>query len=129
MLRLIALVGALSMIAAVAQAADPAAGKARFTDQCALCHSAEPTDGAGGMGPNLYNLLGKPAATADEGFPYSAALRGSKLVWDAATLDRFLTNPAAAVPGTAMPVSVADPAARQALIDYFTSLMAAPARP
>ncbi len=124
MLRLVAIVSALSMIATAALAADPAAGKARFTEQCALCHSAEPGDGAGGMGPTLHGLIGKTAATADEGFPYSAALRASKLVWDAATLDRFLTNPAAAAPGTAMPVSVGDPSDREALIAYFTSLKA-----
>lgn len=110
-------------------AGDAVAGKTRFLAECSLCHSAEPGDGAGGMGPPLHGLIGKAAATIDRNFPYSAALRASRLVWDVATLDRFLTDPGKAVPGTSMLVASPDKTARAELIAYFRSLMASPGLP
>ena len=115
-------------MAGSAHAADAAAGKTRFQDACALCHSAVPGDGAGGMGPDLHSLSGRAAGTADKAFPYSAALRGSKLVWNAATLDRFLAAPSKVVPGTEMTVAVPNKAARDDLIAYLLSVKKAPAR-
>lgn len=35
-------------------AADSNAGKTFFSQQCALCHSAEPGDNGGAQGPQLY---------------------------------------------------------------------------
>lgn len=125
---IIAGAGLALLAASVAQAGDPAAGKSRFASECSLCHSAEPSDGFGGMGPTLYGLIGKPAATSDAEFPYTPALKGSKLTWDAETLGRFLAGPDKVVPGTAMPITVADPAAREDLVAYFQSLKIA-ARP
>jgi cytochrome c len=103
-------------------AADAVAGKASFAAQCGLCHSAEPTDDGGGQGPSLQGVFGRAAATGDATFPYTEALKKSKLVWDAATLERFLTNPGAAVPGTAMPIAVPGKADRDNIIAYFSSL-------
>ena len=106
LLRRLPLAGLFASLAAAAQAADAGAGKARFEDACGLCHSAAPGDGLGGMGPDLHALGGKAAGTADKAFPYSAALKASTLVWDAATLDRFLAAPTKVVPGTQMVVAV-----------------------
>ena len=105
-------------LAASGPAADPLAGKRYFRQQCALCHSAEPGDGGGAQGPGLAGVVGRRAATAT-GFSYSAALRGSGLVWDAATLDRVLAAPASVVPGSAMVIAVADAGDRANLIAYF----------
>lgn len=104
------------------------AGKTRFLAECSLCHSAEPGDNLGGMGPPLHGLIGKTAATIDKNFPYTPALRTSKLVWHAANLDRFLTDPSKLVPGTSMPIATADKTAREELIAYFLSLKVAPPR-
>ena len=41
------------------------------------------------------------------------------IVWDAKTLDQYLANPTAKVPGTRMVVKVAEPARRAALIAYL----------
>jgi glucose/arabinose dehydrogenase len=46
----------------------------------------------------------------------------SGLTWDAPTLDRFLTSPTTAVPGTTMPIAVGDAGMRQNLIAYFSTL-------
>lgn len=123
-------IAALVATAHAADTLDPGealAGKARFMAECGLCHRAEPGDEGGGMGPSLNGLLGKPAATVDKMFPYTAALRGSKIVWDAALLDRFLSDPFKLVPGTAMPVMVPEKSARDELVSYFRSL--SPAAP
>ena len=103
-------------------AADAVAGKAYFTQVCTQCHSAEPNDGGGEMGPTLYGLFGRPAAVGDEMFPYSKALKDSRLLWNAATLDRFLADPMATVPGTAMPMSIPVKKDRDDVIAYFQSL-------
>ncbi len=129
MLRTFALTAVFAALATTAHAADAAAGKSRFQSDCGLCHSAEPGDDGGGMGPSLHGLAGRPAATVDTAFPYSPALRNSKLVWDAATLSRFLANPSVAVPGTSMPISVQDQVNRDDLVAYFTSLKPPPAKP
>jgi cytochrome c len=54
------------------------------------------------------------------GFGYSTALSASKLVWDEATLDRWLENPSAVVLGNTMAFAgIAGAADRAALITYI----------
>ena len=82
---------------------DAAAGQKFFAQNCALCHAVQP--GVTQQGPSLAGVVGRRAASAN--YNYTKALQDSRLTWDAATLDRFLTNPAALVPGTTMPMAVA----------------------
>ena len=125
-LRLLVLSGVFASLAVTAEAADAAKGKAKFAEACAMCHSAVPGDGQGGMGPGLYSLNGKAAATADKEFPYTAELKRSKLVWNAATLDRFLTAPSKVVPGTEMVVAVPNKVERDNIVAYLLAAKAAP---
>jgi glucose/arabinose dehydrogenase len=112
---------------AVAQdstAGDADHGKMLFQQSCAICHAD--TMGPGNalierQGPSLVDVFGRRAATGAN-FNYSQALSSSGLTWDAATLDNFLTNPAAAVPGTTMPISVASDANRLDLIAYLKTV-------
>ena len=101
-------------------AADAAAGKAAFRQQCALCHSAEADDSGGAQGPSLNGIFGRRAASNPQ-FSYTPALRSSGLTWDAATLERFLTSPTTVVPGSSMVVPVAQKSDRDNLIAYFQS--------
>lgn len=115
----------LFAIVAAAYAADPgdaAAGKAYFTQTCKQCHSAEPGDGGGEIGPSLIGLFGRPAGVGDNRFAYSKALTDSKLVWNQETLDRFLTDPATTVPGTTMALPIPVKKDRDNVIAYFKSL-------
>ena len=41
-------------------------------------------------------------AASEEGYTYSAALKGSGITWDEANLHEWLKNPKAKVPGTKM---------------------------
>jgi cytochrome c len=124
--RLVAtlLVFVIGDVVGAADAPDAAAGKAYFEKTCAQCHSAVDGDGGGEIGPTLFNLIGRQAGTGDTQFPYSKALKDSKLVWSGESLDRFLENPVAAVPGTTMPMPVPEKKDRGNLIAFFQSLIA-----
>jgi cytochrome c len=112
---------AFSVVATPVTAGDAAAGKTYFGQLCTACHTAEPNDNGGETGPSLIGVFGRPAA-ADANFPYTQPLKNSKLVWDAATLDRFLNDPEKVVPGTMMAFAVTEKADRDNLISYFQSL-------
>lgn len=84
---------------------------------CRACHTTN-KGGQNKLGPNLYGIIGKPAASVP-GVSYSAALKGSKLKWDEKTLDAFLANPSKMVPGTRMPIGTPDPAKRAAIIAFL----------
>ena len=84
---------------------------------------ANVVEGRSGIGPNLAGLFGRPAGSI-AGYNYSAAMKKSGLRWDEKTLDEFLAAPTKKVPGTKMPIAVADPAKRAALIAYLKSATA-----
>jgi cytochrome c len=104
-------------IDALLAAADPALGKRQYIF-CQACHTVA-AGGANKLGPNLSGIVGKEAAVAP-GFVYSAALVEAGLVWDAASLDQWIANPSAMVPGTTMVFAgIRDPEQRANLIAYL----------
>jgi glucose/arabinose dehydrogenase/cytochrome c551/c552 len=114
------------LIARQVPAGDAVKGKAVFEQNCALCHS-DNTETVK-QGPSLMGIYHRPAGTGAN-FTYTKALKDSGLTWDAANLDRFLANPAAAVPGTTMPIALANPGDRQDVIAYLAALKAPAAAP
>ncbi len=90
----------LSGAAAAQAAGDPSAGAKQF-GQCKACHSIDKA-GKDGLGPNLFGVFGKKAAAQRPKFKYSPALKASQLVWDEATLDKWVTDPPKLVKGTSM---------------------------
>jgi cytochrome c len=72
------------------------------------------------LGPNLSRVAGRKAASSE--FTYSTALKASGLKWDKPTLDRFLTAPMKAVPGTRMVISIPDAKQRADIVAYLSSL-------
>ena len=106
---------------APALGADTNAGKLLFRERCSVCHTAESGDNGGAQGPSLIGLMGRAAASSPQ-FSYTAALRDSKLTWDAATLKRFLAAPTGVVPGTSMALAVPAESDRDNLIAYFQSV-------
>src|SRR5262249_26867654 len=98
---------------------DATAGKTVFENQCASCHSAEP--GKQGFGPSLAGLINRQSGTLP-GFTFTPAMTNAHLVWDAKTLDEFLASSTQKVPGTSMPVSLSNPAARADVIAYLGTL-------
>jgi len=103
-----------------AGAQDAKAGIAVFKAQCSICHSLE--EGNTIVGPSLFGIVGRQAGQA-AGFHYSEANRESGLIWDAATLDRYLISPKAVVPKTIMTyVGLKDDTKRADLIAYLSTL-------
>lgn len=121
-MRLTILAGmAVLALAPAARAADATHGKQVFREQCGLCHSAGPGDGEAGQGPDLAGVLGrKPAGDPD--FTYTPQLKALAVPWTEASLDAFLADPQAAAPGTAMPVSLADPKDRADVVGYLAGM-------
>jgi len=114
------LAAVLALAASLAQAQSP--GQRLAQSACTQCHSfgkGEPN----GVGPNLYGLLGTPAA-ASPGFAYSKqyldAMKGK--TWDRALLDKWLADTQAVAPGSTMAYFQDDPKKRAALVEYMQSL-------
>ena len=105
---------------------DSAAGQSSFMKLgCIACHSFA-QGGKNGVGPNLYGVVGQPAAS-HEGYAYSAALSAKKVKWTYEELNAWLTKPAAYAAGTKMSYAgVADPKIRANVIVYLRSLSASP---
>ena len=75
-------------------------GDALFQIACAGCHRIEAL-GPHDVGPNLYGMLGQPAATR-AGYAYSPALQAAALHWDRASLAAWIAATDMLVPGTRM---------------------------
>jgi cytochrome c len=100
---------------------DPQAGEAIYA-RCLACHALAYDR----TGPRHCGLLGRRAGSV-KGFAYSDAMKRSRIVWSAKTLDRFLANPLKAVPGTAMGYAgVTDRDERADLIAYLDQANASP---
>lgn len=112
-------------IATLMASADPAAGQA-VAKKCATCHTFE-EGGANKIGPNLWNIVGAPAAHLGDGFKYSDAMKGSGFTWDYATLDKYLADPKGTLPGNKMSfIGIKKPEDRANLIAYLRTLSASP---
>jgi cytochrome c len=98
-------------------AGDPVRGKEVYAT-CMYCHAID----VNRVGPMHRGLFGRIAGTLP-GFAYSAAMKraGEKgLIWNAKTLDLYLTNPQKVVPGTRMLFGgIADAKTRADLIAYL----------
>ena len=113
-------------IVAVIAAATPEAGQKVFK-KCAACHTPN-KGGANRIGPNLWDVVNRPVASA-EGFAYSDALKGrSGEVWSFESLDAFLQKPKDWAPGNKMSFAgVKKPEQRAQVIAYLRSLSDSPA--
>lgn len=104
--------------------ADPEAGAKLFV-RCRACHTIEKS-GRHRLGPNLWEVVGRPKASAS-GFRYSAALKKLGRVWDYAALDGYLEDPKAFAPGNRMAFpGLKSPAQRATVIAYLRTLSDSP---
>ena len=93
---------------------DPTRGKTVY-QVCMGCHSLDEDD----VGPRHRGVVGRVAGTVP-GYAYSPALKNSHIVWDADTLDRWLTSPQALVPGAKMFFAMPNARDRADVIAYLT---------
>lgn len=101
---------------------DPIKGK-RIAALCAACHSFN-AGGPNRTGPNLWAIFNAPILHADS-FGYSSAFRDKKgqITWNKETLNTFLENPKAYIPGTKMSFSgISKEKDRADIIAYLETL-------
>lgn len=96
---------------------DAVRGAEAYGARCGGCHSVE----ADRIGPRHAGVFGRRAGSI-AGFDYSPALRSSKIVWDAKSLEQWLSNPESLIPGQGMDYSLADAAMRADVIAYLATL-------
>jgi cytochrome c len=115
-------VGAVAAALAVstARANDSAGSSAaqrgeQIYTRCLACHALAYDR----VGPRHCGLIGRKAGSV-AGFEYSAAMKKSGLVWNEATLSRFIAKPLKVVPGSTMTYDgVVDAKERADLIAYL----------
>lgn len=94
-----------------------ARGRALHASRCSVCHALE----AHGVGPMHQGVWGRRAGSS-AGYDYSPALRQSQVIWDEVTLNLWLQDPEAFLPGQKMGVRVMDAGDRADLIAYLSTL-------
>jgi cytochrome c len=100
-------------------AADIEAGKTTFK-KCLLCHTAEA--GKNKVGPSLFGIVGRKSASL-KNYDYSDAMKNFNHTWDPQTLNVYLTDPRAMVPGVKMIFpGIKDETERANLIAYLETL-------
>jgi len=93
-----------------------------FNDHCRECHSFLKGDNR--LGPTLYGVVGRKAG-AESGYGYTQSLKDSGVTWDEETLDKWIADPGAIIPGNGMSPpygGVADAAIRQRIIAFLKTL-------
>jgi cytochrome c len=113
---LLALAFLLASPALAQQQGDASRGQMLYEQRCTACHSLD----ANRVGPAHRGVYGRQSGVA-EGFTYTPALESLNVTWDDAALDRWLANPTAMAPGTAMGFTVPDPQDRADIIAYLRS--------
>ena len=94
-------------------AGDPAHGQQVYKT-CMICHAI----GRNGAGPKHAGVFGRTAGTVPD-YRYSVALQKSGIVWNAETLDKWLADPQAMVPGTKMFFAVDSAQDRADVIEFL----------
>jgi cytochrome c len=74
-------------------------GQLAFNNACRTCHTLR--EGDNRLGPSLHKIIGRRAGALPN-YGYSSAMKDADLVWDKATLDRFIANPDQVVSGNTM---------------------------
>jgi cytochrome c len=106
--------GAADSAMADASNGDPVRGAALFEKRCTGCHALTQNH----EGPQLKGVYGRTTGSVP-GFPYSDALKKANVTWNDQSLEKWLTDPDAFLPGNNMDFLVAKPQERADLIAYF----------
>jgi cytochrome c len=88
------------LLASPALAEGDAKRGAKMFGNCAACHSLAPEVNM--TGPSLSGLWGRKAGGLESFVRYSEALKKSGIVWNDESLDKWLRDPQAMVPGNLM---------------------------
>ena len=96
---------------------DTARGKLVFEHRCTGCHALD----SNREGPHLRDVYGRRAGTVPD-FEYSAAIRKSGIVWNDATIERWLRDTDEFIPGNKMGFRVPKAQDRADVIAFLRSM-------
>lgn len=109
---------ACTLISPVLAAEEEAVRGQQAYRACAACHSLAPDRNM--TGPSLAGLWGRKAGSLKSFERYSPALKGADIVWNEASLDPWLIDPARMVPGNRMTfLGIKDDQARADLLAFL----------
>ncbi|MFY9855708.1 MAG: cytochrome c family protein [Terracidiphilus sp.] len=98
----------------VAGEGDPERGRQLFERRCTGCHSLTKNR----QGPHLQGVYGRASGSVAD-YAYSQTLKKSRITWDEKSLEQWLTDPDAFLPGNNMDFLVSKPQERHDLISYL----------
>ncbi len=107
---------------AQAQSSAPEAvarGLAIYTAKCSACHSVEDNR----VGPAHAGVFGRRVGLAKD-YEYSDALNKSKIIWNRANLERWLSDPEKVIRGQRMGYRLGLAQERSDVVAYLASLSA-----
>ena len=116
MIRLLLAVAALVLLPLSALAGDAARGE-QLWRKCASCHTLE-ANGRNRAGPRLHGVFGRVAGSVPD-YRYSDALKNSGIIWTDQTLDSYIKDAEAFVPGTKMYGGLSQDADRADLLTFL----------
>jgi cytochrome c len=93
---------------------DPNHGKELFEKRCGGCHALDSDK----EGPRLRTVYGRRSGTIST-FKYSPALKSGTVLWDANSLDRWLSDTESVVPDNDMDFRVPRSDERADIIEYL----------
>jgi cytochrome c len=96
---------------------DAKRGEQLYEQKCKACHTVNENS----TGPRHKGIFGRRAGTISD-YRYSLALEDQDFDWNEETLDAWLADPSAVVPGNLMGMSVQSAQDRQDLIAYLKTL-------
>jgi cytochrome c len=98
---------------------------AQLAKQCQICHNLQEGQGPK-VGPDLYAVVGRPVASVAN-FHYTDALKKLGGTWTFDALNKWLTDPRADAPGTAMTFAgLPNEKQRADIIAYLNTLSKSP---
>ncbi len=92
-------------------------GKDLFERRCAGCHALDKEK----EGPRLRGVYGRMSGSITT-FKYSDAVKSAHIVWDAASLDKWLADPEKLVPDNDMAFQLVNAEERADIIAYLKQL-------
>lgn len=111
----------LTMGSEALAAGDVVKGERLAKKKCVVCHTLQ-KGGKSRLGPNLFNVLGRRAASVKR-YKYSKAMATSRIIWDEAAFTEFLTKPKSFIDGTKMSFAGLIKATQRAdVLAYFKTL-------
>ncbi len=115
-------VSSVLILSVAAHAEQPRDAGERAFQKCYSCHSVDPKE-TNLSGPNLAGVIGRRAASLT-GFKYSPAMKkagAEGVVWDAATLDRYIADPLEMIPDTTMSIpGVRNATERRTIVEFLS---------